>query len=204
MSQKLVSTIFKQISTLFITKLKIDSEVQQKNIQLKREKLSEVYLNLTSIINSFPNESPSDILQEIKYSPHYLSENFDAILISLDYQIEDYKNQLSNINITYSQKNDISTEISNREHAKNQIVKIRDKYYEAKDKFDDWYLSSKNIFDLYAHQNVKNQLAVFKIVIHNTFISGYSSKNIDNPLENNIKICRQNLIMSIRNDLGIK
>ncbi len=204
MSQKLVSTIFKQISTLFITKLKIDSEVQQKNIQLKREKLSEVYLNLTSIINSFPNESPSDILQEIKYSPHYLSENFDAILISLDYQIEDYKNQLSNINITYSQKNDISTEISNREHAKNQIVKIRDKYYEAKDKFDDWYLSSKNIFDLYAHQNVKNQLAVFKIVIHNTFISGDSSKNIDNPLENNIKICRQNLIMSIRNDLGIK
>ena len=122
MSQKLVSTIFKQISTLFITKLKIDSEVQQKNIQLKREKLSEVYLNLTSIINSFPNESPSDILQEIKYSPHYLSENFDAILISLDYQIEDYKNQLSNINITYSQKNDISTEISNREHAKNQIL----------------------------------------------------------------------------------
>ena len=89
MSQKLVSTIFKQISTLFITKLKIDSEVQQKNIQLKREKLSEVYLNLTSIINSFPNESPSDILQEIKYSPNYLSENFDAILISLDYQIED-------------------------------------------------------------------------------------------------------------------
>ena len=204
MSQKLISTIFNQISTLFITKLKIDSEVQQKNIQLKREKLSEVYLNLISIINSFPNESPSDILQEIKFSPHYLSENFDAILISLDYQIEDYKKQLRSININYSQKNDINTEISNREHTKNQIVKIRDKYYEAKNKFDDWYLSSKNIFDLYAHQNVKKQLVVFKVVIHNTFISGYFSKNIDNQLENNIKVCRQNLIMSMRNDLGIK
>jgi len=199
----LMVTIITQISTVYISGLKENLKIKQNEFQAKRDNLSGVYKTLISVINSFPNESPNDVLKNIEYSPNYSVESFDAVLRILDYQIEDYRKQLKNVNISYEQKNDIDVQIPNREYSKKKISKIRDEYYKARDYYKSFCESDKVIFDLYAGQNVRNALVSFEVVIHNVFISGHSVGDSFDPLNNSIEITRRTLIDSMRNDLGI-
>ncbi len=109
----------------------------------------------------------------------------------LDYQIEDYRKQLKNVNISYDQRNDIDVQISNREYSKKKISEIRDKYYKARDYHKSFCESEKIIFDLYAGQNVRNALVRFEVVIHNVFICGYSVGDVFDPLNNSIETIRR-------------
>ena len=129
-------------------------------------------------------------------------ESFDAVLNSLDYQIEDYKKQLNKANINYERKNDVGMQISNREYAKKKISEIRDEYYMARDRYKSFCKSEKTIFDLYAGQDVRNCLVEFEVIIHNIFISGQRVGDADDPLNNRIEIIRRKIINSMRNDIG--
>ena len=199
----LLVTLITQASTVFIAKLKGDSEIKRIECQLKREKLQVVYRNLISVISLFPDVSPNDVLKCVEYTPSYSMEDFDSVLKSLDYQIEDYKRQLTIPNIDYDRKSYIETHISNREHLKKRISEIRDKYYIARNSYNSFCESDKVDFELYAGKNVHNCLVEFEVVIQNIFISGHSVGNTDDPINNIIKISRQNLINSIRHDIGI-
>jgi hypothetical protein len=199
----LIVTLITQIMAVLMLKFKTRSEIKQQEYQSKRETLSEVYKTLVSVINLFPAVSPSDVLKYVEDAPNYSMEHFDSVLKSLDYQIEDYKNQLSTPNIDYKRKNDIETQISNREYAKKEISEIRDKYYMARDKYKSFCESDKVTFDIYAGKNVRNRLVEFEVAIHNTFISGHRVEDVDDPINNIIKISRRELINSMRNDIGI-
>lgn len=115
-------------------------------------------------------------------------ESFDAVLTSLDYQIEDYKRQLNNVNINYERKIDAETQISNREYAKKKISEIRDAYYMAKDRYKLFCESDKAVFDLYAGQDVRNCLVEFEVILHNVFISGHSVGAANDPLKIVLKL----------------
>lgn len=199
----LVSTVT-LAANAFIERFKIKSETQQKEYQSKRERLNEVYKELIAIINLYPNSSPNDVLKYVEYAPNYSMENFDSILKSLAYQIEDYKNQLNIANIEYERKNDINEQISSREYAKKEISKICDEYYAAKDKYKLFCESGKVIFDLYAGQDVRNCLVEFEVIIHNVFISGRRVGDKDDPMNNVLQVSRRNLVNSMRRDIGIR
>lgn len=81
--------------------------------------------------------------------------------------MEDYKNQLKNVNINYEQKNDFDVPILNREYSKKKIFEIRDEYYNVRDNYKSFCESNKMIFDLYAGENVRNRLAFY---LENTLI----------------------------------
>lgn len=199
-------TLITTMVTLFINSLiekhKCQLEIQQKKYELKREKLNDIYEKLVDIVNQYPNSSPNDVLQYVEYAPNYSMELFDAVLKSLDYQIEDCKKQLSNVNISYKRKSDVDTQVSNSEYAKKKISEIRDEYYMARDRYKSFCKSDKAVFDLYAGQDVRNCLVEFEVLIHNVFISGHSVGDVDNPLNNRIEIIRREIINSMRNDLG--
>lgn len=199
----LIVAVVTLITNAFIEKYKSKLEIQRKEHQTKREHLNEVYKELISIINLYPNSSPNDVLKYVEYAPNYSMESFDSVLKSLDYQIEDYKEQLKNTNIDYERKNDIDVQISNIEYSKKKIHEIRDKYFNAQDKYKSFYELDKMVFDLYAGQDVRNRLVEFEVMIHNVFISGRSVGNADDPLNNCIEIYSRNLINSMRYDLGI-
>ncbi|GGG31837.1 hypothetical protein GCM10007425_28120 [Lysinibacillus alkalisoli] len=199
-----IITLIGQISTVYISNFKENLKFKQKEFQSKRDNLSEVYQALISAINSYPNESPADVLGNIKHGPGYSFERFETTLKSLDFQIEDYRSQLNNLKNSYEQKNDIELKISNREYAKKRIIEIQDEYFKARDNYKSFSESGKSIFTLYAGQDVRNALVSFEVIIHNVFISGYPAREGNDPLENNIDIARNNLIDSIRNDLGNK
>lgn len=199
-----IFTLIGQISNIYFSKLKVDSNLRQKETQSKRDNLTEVYHSLISTINFYPNESPSDVLSNIEYAPVYSLENFETMLISLEIQIEDYKNQLDNLDNNFEQKNDLQVRISNREYAKKRIIRIQDEYYKARDKYKSFSESGKSIFDLYAGQNVRNALINFDVIIHNVFISGSPAGDGDDPLENDIDLARKNIIDSMRSDLESK
>lgn len=199
----LIVSIVTLVASAFIERFRNKSEMKQKDYQSKREHLNEVYKELISIINLYPNSSPNDILKYIDHAPNYSMEYFDSILQILDFQIEDYKKQLNNKNIKYEERCDIDTQISNREYAKQNIFEIRDEYYTARDKYKSFCESNKVVFDLYAGQDVRNCLVEFEVVIHNVFISGRMVGDKDDPINNIIQISRRNLINSIRNDIGI-
>lgn len=98
MSETMIATLIGSAVTLFtlfinslIEKHKSQLEIQQKKYEVKRERLNDIYVKLVDIVNQYPNSSPNDVLQYVEYAPHYSMEWFDAILKSLDYQIEDYK-----------------------------------------------------------------------------------------------------------------
>lgn len=199
----LIVAVVTLITNAFIEKYKSKLEIQRKEHQTKREHLNEVYKELISIINLYPKSSPNDVLKYVEYAPNYSMESFDSVLKSLDYQIEDYKEQLKNTNIDYERKNDIDVQISNREYSKKKIHEIRDKYFNARDKYNSFYESDKMVFNLYAGQDVRNRLVEFEVMIHIVFISGRSVGNADDPLNNCIEIYSRNLINSMRYDLGI-
>lgn len=200
MSNSLIDRIF----TACISHFRENLRLQQKEFQAKREKLSEVYQSLIFVINSYPNESPVDILRYIEHSPGYSMEGFEATLKSLDFQIEDYRDRLNNPRISYDQKNDIELEISNREHAKKKIIDIRENYFKAQANYKSFIESHKSVFYLYAGQDVKNALVSFNVVKHNVFVSGYPAGDGSSSLKNDIDIIRRNLISCMRADLGIK
>lgn len=200
----LLVSIVTLVANAFIERFKSKSEIQQKEYQSKREHLNEVYKELIAIINLYPNSSPNDVLKYVEYAPNYSMENFDSILKSLAYQIEDYKKQLIIANIEYERKNDINEQISNREYAKKEISKICDEYYAAKDKYKLFCESGKVIFDLYAGQDVRNCLVEFEVIIHNVFISGRRAGDKDDPINNILQVSRRNLVNSMRRDIGIR
>ena len=167
-----------------------------------REKLATIYEKLVDIVNQYPNSSPSDVLLFVDNAPHFSMESFDAVLTSLDYQIEDHKRQLNNVNINYERKIDAETQISNREYAKKKISEIRDAYYMAKDRYKLFCKSDKAVFDLYAGQDVRNCLVEFEVILHNVFISGHSVGVDNDPLKNSIEIIRRKIINSMRKDIG--
>lgn len=117
----LMVNIVTLVTNIFVERFKSKSEIQRKEYQSKRERLNEVYKELIAIINLYPNSSPNDVFEHIEYAPNYSMENFDSILKSLDYQIEDYKKQLNIANIKYERKDDINIQISNREYAKSEL-----------------------------------------------------------------------------------
>lgn len=195
----LLVSIITQIINILIEHFKAKLEIQQKEYESKRELLNSVYKELISIVNLYPNESPNDILRYIAGSPNYLMEHFDSVLESLDCQIEDYKKQLK---IGYGQSNDIGVQISNREYAKKEIAKIRDEYFIAQDKYKSFCQSDKVIFDLYAGQDVRNNLVNFELIIHNVFISGRKARDKDDTPNNILQIARNNLVNSMRRDIG--
>lgn len=179
--------------------------MQQKDIEAKRKHLDGIYKKLISVINLFPKSSPKDILKYVEYAPNYSMESFDSVIKSLDYQIEDYKNQLNIENIDYQRKSDIETQISNREYSKKRILEIKDAYFDARDKYRSFCEKDKVIFNLYAGTEVRNCLVQFEVMIHNVFISGYCvGADADDPLQNCVNICRRDLINSMRYDLGIE
>lgn len=201
------STLLRSTVTLvvkaFIERFKSRSEMHQQEYQSKREHLNEVYKKLITIINLYPNSSPNDILDHVEYAPNYSMEHFDALLISLDYQIEDYKKQLNIANIDYERKGDINEQILNREYAKEKISEIRDEYYTAKDKYRSFCESDKAIFDIYAGQDVRNCLVEFEMIIHNVFISGRKTGCKNDPINNILQVSKRNLVNSMRRDIGI-
>lgn len=105
-----------------------ESERRQENYRAKRENLTEVYRSLILIVNLFPNESPTDIIKNIKYGPYYSLENYNGIFRTLDYKIEDYEKRKSFSNLDYEEKNDIDIEISNLEYAKDKLARNRKSY----------------------------------------------------------------------------
>lgn len=198
----LLVSIVTLITNAFIERFKTKLEIQQKERQLKREHLHDIYKELISIINLYPNASPNDILEYVDYAPNYSMEHFDSILNILDYQIEDYKEQLNNVNINYERKSDVDTQISNREYVKKKITEIRDEYYMARDRYKSFCKSDKAVFDLDAGQDVQNCLVEFEVIIHNVFISGRKVGDKDDPINNIIQVSRRNLINSMRRDIG--
>lgn len=200
----LLVSIVTLVANALIERFKSKSEIQQKEYQSKRERLNEVYKELIAIINLYPNSSPNDVLKYVEYDPNYSMENFDSILKSLAYQIEDYKKQLNIASIEYERKNDINEQISNREYAKKEISKICDEYYATKDKYKLFCESGKVIFDLYAGQDVRNCLVEFEVIIHNVFISGRRAGDKDDPINNILQVSRRNLVNSMRRDIGIR
>ncbi|EAC3182373.1 hypothetical protein XN77_05920 [Listeria monocytogenes] len=180
-----------------------ESERRQENYRAKRENLTEVYRSLILIVNLFPNESPTDIIKNIKYGPYYSLENYNGIFRTLDYKIEDYEKRKSFSNLDYEEKNDIDIEISNIEYAKDKLARNRKSYQKAVKCFNQFKDSDKAIFDLYVGTHVQNCLVNFEITINNVFISGMSVGIPDSPYENSIKIASRKLISAMKKDIGI-
>ena len=179
------------------------SENQQEQFKVKRSNLQSIYTQLINIVNLFPNQSPNDILRNIEYGPHFLMESFDSIITSLNYQIENY-HHLSDIVVNNDeQKSKNQLEIEKREYVKNEIIKIKSQYFEAREEYRLFCHSSKNMFDLYAGQNVKNCLVEFEVVIKNVFVSGKNSEDSSDPYNNLIENTRLKLISCMRSDIGI-
>lgn len=192
-----ITTIIKFIFGLINNK----RNAQQKEYQWRRKQLNTVYEKLVSVIEQYPDYSPNDILSDIDFAPHYSMENFDSLLKSLDYQIENYKEQLLR-NCNIEKKYNIDIQIHNREYAKKQIAEMQDKYYKAKELYNSFCKSDMKKFNLYAGQDVKNRLVEFNVLIENVFLSGRLAE-CNNPMNSIIKVSKQNLITSMRKDLGI-
>lgn len=198
----LVTTTCTLVLNYRIQKDKIQYDYTIKQQETKKERLSNIYETLIKIINLYPSTSPNDVLSGVEYAPNYLMERFEAVLKSLDYQIEDYRKQLQSANISYEQKSDIEIQISNREYAKEKILLTREQYNKAKEEYKLFCESDKAIFDIYAGQIVKNSLVEFEVAIHNVFISGRRAgeENLNN---NVIWVSRRNIVNAIRDDIGI-
>lgn len=72
----------------------------------------------------------------------------------------------------------------------------------SQDKYKSFCQSDKIIFDLYAGQDVRNNLVNFEVIIHNVFISGRKAGDKDDPQNNILQIARNNLVNSMRRDIG--
>lgn len=199
----LVTTILTLVVNAVIEKSKVQAERQQRKEEAKREKLTDIYMELVSIINSYPKESPNNALENIECPPHYEMESFDSIVDILDYQIKDYKRLLENKSITIDDKNHNETQIRKREYAIAQVLKIKEDYCNARDAYRDFCKTKKMVLDLYAGQTVKNNIVEFEVLIHNVFISGHNLDDVYDPRYNKIEVIRRDIINSMRNDIGL-
>lgn len=199
----LITTILILSVNTSIERNKMRVEIQQKKEEAKREKLTDIYTELVSIINSFPKESPNNALEYIEYPPHYSMESFDSIIDILNYQIEDYKQLLENKNISINAKSHNETQIRKRDYAIEQVLKIKEDYCNARDRYRTFCKTKKMIFDLYAGQDVKNSIVEFDVLIYNVFISGHRIDDAYDPRYNKIEVARRNIIDSMRNDIGL-
>lgn len=194
------------ISGVFITqrgsRLLKELELRQKEHQAKRDSMTEVYKNLLTVINHFPDESPIDILRNINFAPNYRLENYDAVFTSLEYMLENYRNQLNMSYIDSQRKSDLEIQISNLEYAQKRLVINKDSYFKAKKDFSFFKESDKAIFDLYASQDVRNSLVRFDVTTSNVFISGRSVGDPDDPNKNHIKMAKREVIYAMRSDIG--
>lgn len=191
------TTIIKYIYKFF----DIEQNKQQNEFCWKRKQLCVVYEKIVSLIEQCPDYSPNDILVDIDFAPHYSMEHFDSLFKSLDCQIENYKKQRL-YSCSNEQKYDIDTQIQNREYAKNKIAEIKKQYYKAKKLYNLFCESYMEKFNLYAGQNVKNCFTKFNVTIKNVFLSGQLAEPSDST-NNIIKNAKQNLLISMREDLGI-
>ena len=195
-----IVTLATQLITMRISIYKSKLESNDKYIQLKRQDLSEVYRELISTINLYPSRSPYDVMKNIDYAPGYSRENFDGVITSLNYQIEDYEKQLKSSNKEY--KESLRTEILNREYAKKEITIIKSDYVSAVEKYNSFCKNRMAEFELYAGINVKNNLVRFEVAIHNIFFVGRHSENTNDPFDNIIEKCKRELVNSMRIDIG--
>ena len=147
--------------------------------------------------------SPNNALSDVEYSPHYSMESFGTVINSLNYQIDDYKHQLENKDVSGEVKIHNESQIRNREYAIEQILSIKKDYFNAREAYKEFCNTKKSVMDMYAGQIVKNKIVEFEVLIHNVFISGYTFDDVDDPRYNTIDIKRQEIINSIRNDIGI-
>ena len=184
-----------------LKKQKVD--IAQNNYAVKRDKLNEIYVDLMNVVNKFPNISPNDVLQHIDYAPNYSLESFDAIITSLGYQIEDYKERLSRGTYNEDELYKTECEIREREFAIEKIAHIKKEYFEARELYDDYKRTKKAIFDLYAGIEVKNCVVCFDVIIHNVFISGKKSGDPLDVSNNLIERARRDLINSMKSDMGL-
>ncbi len=199
----IMTTVLTLLVNAFIEKNKVRVEVQQKREITKRERLTDVYTDLLSIINSFPRESPNDILKNIEYPPRYSLESFKSIIEILNYQIGDYRRSLEKGNVDLDAKNHIESQIRNREYAIDQMLKIQEEYFNARENYRIFCKNKKMLFDLYAGQDVKNNIVEFEVIIHNVFVSGQSVGDVYDSRDNKIEIIRRRVIDSMRNDIGL-
>lgn len=198
----LCTTLITQLFLFFTNKLKYKYESKQIEYKIKKEKLEDIYLKLTSIINLYPEITPNDVLKFIEFSPCFLMEDFDSTIKSLNYQIDDYKNQLNNFKLNSEMKNKVENEILNRKYAIRQILDIKEKYQNAKVAYQCFVENDKNILDLFAGQDVLDCIVEFEVIIYNAFISGRYVGEADEPTNNSINKIRRDLIYNMRKDIG--
>lgn len=200
----LIVAVVTSLSSTHIEMYKNKEKVKQQEYQMKRENLHNVYMELIKIVNLYPTTSPNDILKWVKYPPNYSMEGFNSTIRSLDCMLDDYKKTLKTKSISIEDKKEIEKEVYNIEYSKKQIFNIRDMYFDAQEKYNEFSKNQKYQFELYANQEVRNQLVEFEAVIHNVFISGKIAGDKDDPINNIIEVARRNLINSMRNDMGIE
>ena len=199
----LITTMLTLSVTASIERNKVQAERQQKKEETKREKLTDIYTELVSIINSYPKESPNNVLENIEYPPHYSMESFDSIVDILNYQIDDYKRLLENTSTSTEDKNHNEAQIRQREYAIEQVLRIKEDYCNARDAYRTFCKTKKMVLDLYAGQTVKNNIIEFEVLIRNIFISGHNLDDVYDPRCNKIEVIRRTIIDSMRNDIGL-
>lgn len=176
----------------------------QKEKEIKRECLQNIYQKLIYIINLYPDFSPNDVLEFVDYPPQYSMEAFDSIVTALDYKIEDYEKQLNLDNIDMDRRYYLKTQINNIRYSKKKIFVCKDRYFNAQKAYQSFCKSEKMVFDLYAGQNVKDCLVLFEVIINNIFISGQCAKTSEfPPINNYIEAYRRNMVQYMRSDIGI-
>lgn len=167
----------------------------------KQEKLTETYSELLRIISLFPNRTPYDVMTLLPYRPNFSLEDFDVVNRILNIQIkEDYQKQLEREGLTYQDEEDIKTEIRNREYCIKEIEEIKDRYFNAKQKYEQFRNNDKFI-DLYSSQEVKNCLVEFEVLLHNAFIASRELEYNDGRC-NRLDNIRWKLEQLIRGDIG--
>lgn len=168
----------------------------------KRDKLTATYNKLLKIIALFPNKTPYDIMTNLPFSPGFSLENFDTVNRILEIQIkEDFQKRLERECLTYQDEEDIKTEIRNREYYIKEIGKIKNQYFLAKKRYEQFRRNDK-IIELYASQDVKNCLVKFDVAWHNAFIEGRLLEYNDGR-NNKLDDIRWELERVIREDLGV-
>ncbi len=187
-----------------IIEYKKDKNVkQQKLYTTKRVKLTEIYTNLSKIVNLFPNSSPNDMLKYIEDPPFYDKEKFIPIKKILKRKLSCYEDLLQDYDLELHQRDNLENKKYNIENVLSAIGQIEEDYFKARECYKRFLITDKAIFDLYAGQNVRNKLVEFEVVINNVFVSGNTVVESSDPVGNIIDKARRRLIDSMREDIGI-
>lgn len=181
-------------------KIKLDAlRVAKRN---KQKELRGAYKELLRIINLFPNRTPYDVMTLLPYGPSFNLENFETVNTTLEIQIkEDYLRRLGREGLTYQDEEDIKTEIRNREYYIKEITTIKNKYFNAKQEYEQFRNNDKTI-DLFSSQEVKTCLVEFEVVVRNAFITGRALEYNDGR-NNKLDNVRWKLEQLIRDDIGV-